>query len=55
MYSLDNVYIYYTLTKGAKSLMGITIAIVIIMSIVLIYSFYFVTKMGYSRKWDEDE
>ena len=55
MYSLDNVYNYYTLIKGAKSLMGITIAIVIIMSIVLIYSFYYVTKMGYSRKWDEDE
>lgn len=35
--------------------MGITIFVCVIMTIVLIYSFYYVTKKGYSRKWDEDE
>ena len=34
--------------------MGVTITAVVVMTIVLIYSFYYVTKKGYSRKWDDE-
>lgn len=33
--------------------MGVTIALVVVMTLVLIFSFIYVTKKGYSRKWDE--
>jgi hypothetical protein len=35
--------------------MGVTIVIGVIMTAILIYSFYYVTKKGYSRKWDDDD
>ncbi|KHF36654.1 hypothetical protein NYE48_18655 [Paenibacillus sp. FSL M7-1455] len=34
--------------------MGFTIFLCAVMSAVLIYSFIYVTKKGYSRKWDEE-
>ncbi|MGF7049182.1 hypothetical protein J2T13_003690 [Paenibacillus sp. DS2015] len=35
--------------------MGVTIFLVVLMSVILIFSFFYVTKKGYSRKWDEEE
>ncbi|SIQ37794.1 hypothetical protein SAMN05421578_101493 [Paenibacillus macquariensis] len=35
--------------------MGVTIVLGVIITAVLIYSFFYVTKKGYSRKWDEEE
>ncbi|MGN7357673.1 hypothetical protein [Paenibacillus sp. SAFN-054] len=34
--------------------MGATIVICAVMAAALIYSFIYVTKKGYSRKWDEE-
>jgi len=34
--------------------MGATIVICAVMAAALIYSFVYVTKKGYSRKWDEE-
>ena len=33
---------------------GSTIVVAVIMSAALIYSFIYVIKKGYSRKWDEE-
>jgi len=55
MYSFDNCNVVHIHHKGAKYLMKATIVIGVIMTAVLIYSFFYVTKKGYSRKWDEEE
>ncbi|MBB3127409.1 hypothetical protein FHS19_002063 [Paenibacillus rhizosphaerae] len=34
--------------------MGMTIALIVILSAILIYSFIYVIQKGYSRKWDEE-
>lgn len=34
--------------------MGVTIAAAVLIAILLIVSMFYVTKKGYSRKWDED-
>lgn len=34
--------------------LGITIAAAVIIAVILIASMFYVTKKGYSRKWDEE-
>lgn len=35
-------------------IMGITIAAAVLIAALLIFSMFYVTKKGYSRKWDEE-
>ncbi|WMT42494.1 hypothetical protein RE628_09185 [Paenibacillus sp. D2_2] len=49
MYSWDNT------SEGAVNpLVGLTIVAAIIISVLLIVPMFYVTKKGYSRKWEDE-